>query len=567
MRISKSFVPTLKEVPADAVIPSHILMVRAGMVRQLSAGIYSMLPLGYRVVRKISEIIREEMNAIGGQEFHLPALNPKEIWEATGRVEAFGDTLFHVKNREYVLAPTHEEIIAFHAKGVVTSYKDLPQIWYQIQTKFRNEARPRSGVIRGRQFLMKDAYTLDATLEGLDEGYAKHDKAYRKIFDRCGLKYFVVGASSGAMGGSKSEEFMVKSEAGEDNIAYCEATGYAANVEVAQSLVEPAKRHAESKAVYEISTPNVKSIDELCEFLKIDETETAKSRVYIFEEKPILILILGNEEVNEAKLQRFLGGQVRPAHEEELKEISGADAGSIGPIGFKYRIIADLRLKDANNLYSGANKNDYHLGGIDLKRDVPNLEYADLRYVISGEKTIDGKGTLEVFKAIELGHIFKLGTKYSEALGVNFLDENGKENPIIMGSYGIGVERVFACYIEQNNDEKGIIWDPQLAPFHVQLIGLNMKKDTVIETCEKIYNELNANGIEVLFDDRIEASAGVKFNDADLLGMPLQVVVGERNLKENAVEIKVRRTDERDKVSIDNLVEKVKKLLMKLNNE
>lgn len=565
MRISKSFVPTLKEVPADAVIPSHILMVRAGMVRQLSAGIYSMLPLGYRVVRKISEIIREEMNAIGGQEFHLPALNPKEIWEATGRVEAFGDTLFHVKNREYVLAPTHEEIIAFHAKGVVTSYKDLPQIWYQIQTKFRNEARPRSGVIRGRQFLMKDAYTLDATLEGLDEGYAKHDKAYRKIFDRCKLKYFVVGASSGAMGGSKSEEFMVKSEAGEDNIAYCEATGYAANVEVAQSLVEPAKRHAESKAVYEISTPNVKSIDQLCEFLKIDETETAKSRVYIFEEKPILVLMLGNEEVNEAKLQRVLGGQVRPAHEEELKEISGADAGSIGPIGFKYRIIADLRLKDANNLYSGANKNDYHLGGIDLKRDVPNLEYADLRYVISGEKTIDGKGTLEVFKAIELGHIFKLGTKYSEALGVTFLDENGKENPIIMGSYGIGVERVFACYIEQNNDEKGIIWDPHLAPFHVQLIGLNMKKETIVETCEKIYNELNANGIEVLFDDRIEASAGVKFNDADLLGMPLQVVVGERNLKENAVEIKIRRTDERDKVSIDNLVEKVKELLKKLN--
>jgi len=565
MRISKSFVPTLKEVPADAVIPSHILMVRAGMVRQLSAGIYSMLPLGYRVVRKISQIIREEMDAIGGQEFHLPALNPKEIWEATNRVEAFGDTLFHVKNREYVLAPTHEEIIAFHAKGVVTSYKDLPQIWYQIQTKFRNEARPRSGVIRGRQFLMKDAYTLDATFEGLDEGYAKHDKAYRKIFDRCGLKYFVVGASSGAMGGSKSEEFMVKSEAGEDNIAYCESTGYAANVEVAQSLVNPAKRHAESKEVYEISTPNVKSIDQLCEFLKIDETETAKSRVYIFEEKPILILMLGNEEVNEAKLQRVLGGQVRPAHEEELKEISGADAGSIGPIGFKYRIIADLRLKDANNLYSGANKNDYHLGGIDLKRDVPNLEYADLRYVISGEKTIDGKGTLEVFKAIELGHIFKLGTKYSEALGVNFLDENGKENPIIMGSYGIGVERVFACYIEQNNDEKGIIWDPQLAPFHVQLIGLNMKKDSIVETCEKIYNELNANGIEVLFDDRLEASAGVKFNDADLLGMPLQVVVGERNLKENAVEIKVRRTDERDKVSIDNIVEKVKELLKKLN--
>lgn len=561
MRISKSFVPTLKEVPADAVIPSHILMIRAGLIRQLSAGIYSMLPLGYKVIRKISEIVREEMNAIGGQEFHLPALNPKEIWDATNRVEAFGDTLFHIKNRDYVLAPTHEEIIAFHAKGSVTSYKDLPQIWYQIQTKFRNEARPRSGVIRGRQFLMKDAYTLDATLEGLDEGYAKHDKAYRKIFDRCKINYFVVGASSGAMGGSKSEEFMVQSDAGEDNIAFCEATGYAANVEVAQSKVEAAKRHDESREVYEISTPNVKSIDQLCEFLKIDETETAKSRIYIYEEEPVLVLMLGNEEVNEAKLQGILGGQVRPAHEEELKEISGADAGSIGPIGFKHKIIADLRLKDANNLYSGANKNDYHIGGIDLKRDVPNLEYADLRYVQSGEKTIDGKGILEVFKAIELGHIFKLGTKYSEALGVNFLDENGKEKPIIMGSYGIGIERVLACYIEQNNDEKGIVWDKDLAPFQVQLIGLNMKKEAVAETCEKIYKNLNSLGIEVLFDDRLDASAGVKFNDADLLGMPLQVVVGERNLKDNAVEIKVRRTDERETVSLDGLEEKVKELL------
>ncbi|MBU2491890.1 MAG: proline--tRNA ligase [Bacteroidetes bacterium] len=565
MRVSKSFIPTLKEVPADAVIPSHILMIRAGLIRQLSAGIYSMLPLGYKVVRKISEIIREEMNAIGGQEFHLPALNPKEIWEATNRVEAFGDTLFHVKNREYVLAPTHEEIIAFHAKGNVTSYKDLPQIWYQIQTKFRNEARPRSGVIRGRQFLMKDAYTLDATLEGLDEGYAKHDMAYRKIFDRCKLNYFVVGASSGAMGGSKSEEFMVKSEAGEDNIAYCRETGYAANVEVAQSLVDAAKRHADSKKIFEISTPNVKSIDQLCEFLNIDETETAKSRVYFHDEKPVLVLMLGNEEVNEAKLQGILGGQVRPAHEEELKEISGADAGSIGPIGFKHKIIADLRLKDANNLYSGANKNDFHIGGIDLKRDVPELEYADLRFVKSGEKTIDGKGTLEVFKAIELGHIFKLGTKYSEALGVNFLDENGKENPIIMGSYGIGVERVFACYIEQNNDEKGIIWNPNLAPFHVQLIGLNMKKEAVVETCEKIYKDLTGQGIEVLFDDRIDSSAGFKFNDADLLGMPIQVVVGERNLKENAVEIKVRRTDVREMISLDILTEKVKELLSRLN--
>ncbi|MEJ2103912.1 MAG: proline--tRNA ligase [Ignavibacteriaceae bacterium] len=378
MKLSKYFVPTLKEVPADATVTSHILMLRSGMIRMVSSGIYSFLPLGYRVLRKVSQIIREEMDAIGGQEFHLPALNPKEIWEETGRVEAFGDILFHIKNREYVLAPTHEEIITFHAKNVVKSYKDMPQIWYQIQTKFRNEPRPRSGVIRGRQFLMKDAYTLDVSYDALDVAYGLHDKAYRSIFDRCGLNYFVVGASSGAMGGTGSEEFMVKSDAGEDTVAYCKNCGYAANVEVAESKVKPIQREKESKSVFEISTPNVKTIDELCEFLKIDESVCAKSRVYINNGKAVLILMQGNNEVNESKLTKVLGGNVRPGHPEELIEITGADAGSIGPIGFKGRIIADLKLKDRNNLYSGANKNDFHIGGIDLNRDVPTIEYADL---------------------------------------------------------------------------------------------------------------------------------------------------------------------------------------------
>ncbi len=561
MRFTKNFLPTLKEVPSDAVIPSHVLMIRAGMVRMLSAGIYSFLPLGYKVVRKISDIIREEMDAIGGQEFHFPGLNPKEIWDATGRVEAFGDILFHVKNREYVLAPTHEEIVAFHAKGAVTSYKDLPQIWYQIQTKFRNEPRPRSGVIRGRQFLMKDAYTLDKDFEGLDAGYAKHDMAYRKIFDRCGLKYFVVGASSGAMGGSKSEEFMVKSDAGEDLIAHCDKCGYAANAEVAQSVAKPAPRHQESKPYYEISTPGVKSIDELCAFLKIDEHETAKSRVYIHDGKPVLLLMLGNDEVNETKLGSLLGGNIRPAHPEELKEISGADAGSIGPIGFTNRIIADSLLKDANNLYSGANKNDYHIGGIDLKRDVPNIEYADLRIVENGETCIRCGSTLEVFKAIELGHIFKLGTKYSEALGVNFLDENGKEHPIVMGSYGIGVERIFACYIEQNYDDKGIIWRKPLAPYEVHLIGLNMKNATVSDTSNNLYDDLRKEGFEVLFDDRNDVSAGVKFNDADLLGMPVQIIVGEKNLKDGKIELKLRTTNEKQIVELSELIGKLKELI------
>lgn len=531
------------------------------MVRMVSAGIYSFLPLGYKVLRKITDIIREEMNAIGGQEFHLPGLNPKEIWEATGRVEGFGDILFHVKNREYVLAPTHEEIMAFHAKGTLKSYKDLPQIWYQIQTKFRNEPRPRSGVIRGRQFLMKDSYTFDATWEDLDKAYELHDQAYRKIFDRCGLKYFVVGASSGAMGGNKSEEFMVKSDAGEDTVAYCESCSYAANVEVATSKIETVNRDDNSKELYEIHTPDVKSIDELCEFLKINQRETAKSRVYIHNGEPLLVLMSGNDEVNETKLNTVIGGDVRPGHPEELQNITGADAGSIGPIGFKHRIIADNRLRNGNNLYSGANKNDYHIGGLDLKRDVPAIEYFDLRSVESGEGCPRCNGKLEVFKAIELGHIFKLGTKYSEALGVYYLDEKGESHPAIMGSYGIGCERVLACYIEQNYDDKGIIWDTTLAPFSIHLIALNMKSELIANKSNELYDELTKAGYEVLFDDRIDASAGFKFNDADLLGMPVQIIIGERNLKEGKVEIKNRRTGDKDTIALDELKLKLKELL------
>lgn len=560
MRLSKTFVPTLKEIPNDAVVPSHILMLRTGMVRMLSAGIYSFLPLGYKVIKKVCEIVRQEMDAIGGQEFHLPALNPKEIWEETGRVEAFGDILFHVKNRDYVLAPTHEEIMTFHARNVVKSYKDMPQIWYQIQTKFRNEPRPRSGVIRGRQFLMKDSYSFDVSWEDLDKSYMLHDEAYRRIFTRCGLKFFVVGASSGAMGGTGSEEFMVKSEAGEDTVAYCESCGYAANVEVATSKVSSPERETESKQVYDIHTPNVKSIDELCEFLKIDESVCAKSRIYISNNQPILVLMQGNDEVNETKLEKAVGSTIRPAHPEELKEITGADAGSIGPIGFNGRILSDLRLKDRNNLFSGANKNDYHIGGIDLQRDLKNIEYADLRVVQSGEGCPKCDSKLEVFPAIELGHIFKLGTKYSESMKAYFLDENGKENPIIMGSYGIGIERVVACYIEQHHDTKGIVWNKALAPFHIHLISINPKNEKVKYASDEIYDSLTKSGFEVLYDDR-DASPGFKFNDADLLGMPIQVIVGEKKLKDNLVECKIRKSDERFDVELNNLQSKLKELL------
>ena len=408
---------------------------------------------------------------------------------------------------------------------------------------------------------MKDAYSLDTSYDNLDTSYNLHDSAYRKIFDRCGLKYFVVGASSGAMGGTGSEEFMVKSEAGEDTVAYCESCGYAGNVEVAESKVEAISRNKVSESLTEIHTPDIKTIDELCAFLKIDETQCAKSRVYIFNNAPVLILMLGNDDVNETKLEKILGGTIRPGHPDELKELTGADAGSIGPVLFKGRIIADLRLKDGNNLYSGANKNDYHFGGIDLTRDVPELEYADLRTVKAGEQCIRCQSKLDVFSAIELGHIFKLGTKYSQSMGAMFLDENGKENPIIMGSYGIGVERIIACYVEQHHDEKGLIWDKVLAPFQINLLALNMKKGNVVEASDKIYAELSNAGFSVLYDDRIDAQAGFKFNDADLLGMPIQVIVGDKKLKENMIEIKVRATGERFDIAPDELKEKLGEIL------
>ncbi|MCX6137095.1 MAG: proline--tRNA ligase [Ignavibacteriales bacterium] len=440
MRFTKGFFPTVKEVPADAVIASHQLMIRAGLMRPLGAGIYSFFPLGYAVMKKVMQIIREEMDAIGGQEFHLPALNPVELWEETDRVKAFGDIMFHLKNRALVLAPTHEEIITSIARNHIKSYKEMPQIWYQIQTKFRNEPRPKSGVLRGRQFTMKDAYSMDSTWDGLDVSYNAHAEAYRKIYTRCGLKFFIVGASSGAMGGSGSQEFMVESNAGEDTVALCDACSYAANVEVAASAIAKASRTENSKPVEEIHTPNIKSIDELSEFLKIQTSQCAKSLVYFCGETPVLIFMLGNDQMNEAKLQGVLGGDVRPAHPEELLALTGADAGSIGPIGLKakMKIIADNRLEGANGLYSGANKNDYHVGNIDFNRDVAVESYHDLRIVEGGEPCPDCGKELRIVKGIEVGHIFKLGTKYSVSMKANFLDEKGAEQPIIMGSYGIG---------------------------------------------------------------------------------------------------------------------------------
>jgi prolyl-tRNA synthetase len=559
MRLSKYFIPTLKEIPADAVIESHKLMLRSGMMRPLSAGIYSFLPLGYRALKKAMELVRQEMDAIGAQEFHLPALNPIELWEETGRVKAFGDTMFHIKNRPLILAPTHEEVMTSIAKTHIRSYRDLPQIWYQIQTKFRNEPRPRSGVIRSRQFFMKDSYSLDATWGGLDVSYDLHAEAYKKIFARAELNFFIVGASSGAMGGSASQEFMIESDAGEDTCAIC-SCGYAANMEVAASSIAPVAQAGESKPLEEIHTPNVKTIDELTAFLKIPETRFAKSLIYILDKTPILILMMGNDQLNEAKLLTALKAEARPSHPDELKELTGADAGSIGPIGLKnFRIIADKRLEGANNLISGANKNDYHIGNIDMKRDVKVEGYYDLRTVIEGEPCVKCGQPLRVVKAIELGHVFKLGTKYSDALHATFLDEQGKEQVIIMGSYGIGVERIIACHIEQHHDANGIVWGRSLAPFDVQLILLNANNEKIVALADDLYFKLGGAHLDVLYDDRKDLSPGFKFKDADLLGMPLQVIVGEKNVNNGNIEVKDRKTGKREVVPIADAVAYVKK--------
>jgi len=568
MRLTHFFLPTLKDDPVDATVASHKLMLRSGMIKQLTAGVYSSLPFGLRVFRKVENIIRQEMNAIGGNEFLLPALSPNELWAETGRLEDYGDLMFRIKNRELVLCPTHEEVFTSIAKSNLISYKDFPQVWYQIQSKFRNEERPRAGVLRARQFTMKDAYSLDATLEGLDRSYDDMERAYRNIFTRCGLEFVVVSAFSGAMGGSDSEEFMAVSSVGEDDIVISEDGKYSSNLEVAVSYKEKVERKNSGLKYEEFHTPDIKSIDELADFVKTnDKSRLAKSRVFVNVlpggNEFVLALVCGDDEVNESKLQNYFGINIRPAHNEELLEITGADAGSIGPVGLKnikIKIIADLLLEEADELISGANRNDYHIKNIDLKRDVPGIEYKDLRTVKEGELTSDKKSRIKITKAIEVGHIFKLGTKYSEALGAKFLDADGKENPIIMGSYGIGVERTTASYIEQNNDEKGIIWKGEIAPFQVILISLNQNNEEIKKVSEDFYKEfLNVN-TDILFDDRADVRPGVKFNDADLIGIPVQLIIGEKNLKEGNVEIKLRSSGERLIVKKEDALNKIQEL-------
>jgi len=558
---SKLFIPTLREDPAEAEVASHRLMLRAGYVRQLAAGIYSYLYLAQRSLLRIQTIIREEMERIGAQEVFLPALNPAEVWQESGRWEVMGDNMFRLKDRygrELCLGMTHEEIITALARGELNSYRQLPQIWYQIQTKFRDEPRPRSGLLRTRQFTMKDSYSFDIDAAGLDASYDKHYEAYRRIFTRCGLKFLAVEAHSGAMGGSQSHEFMVLSEAGEDFVAVCEATGYAANLEKAVSIpVAPV--HGDPVGDLEpeeFHTPGRKTIADLVDFTGLPATAQMKSLIMVADEKPVLVLLRGDHSLSETKLEGFLGAkELRPAHPAELREWLGADAGSLGPVGVtNMRVLVDEALKGRKNLICGANKDDYHLKNVTPGEDF-QAQFGDFRQVAAGDGTIDGKGTLEVRKAMEIGHIFKLGYKYSASMGLRLSGDDGKEFTPIMGSYGIGVERILASAMELYNDKNGIVLPVSIAPFDVVITPVNPDVPEQLAAAERLYRELREWGVEVLLDDRKER-AGVKFKDADLIGIPYRVTVGKK-VTEGVVEVFDRKATVSEDMPLDNVLEEL----------
>ncbi|MCX7835307.1 MAG: proline--tRNA ligase [bacterium] len=555
---SKSFIPTLKEAPNDAVTISHQLMLRSGMIRQLSAGVYSFLPLGWKSTKKVIEIIRQEMDRIGAQEFFLPSLNPIEIWDETGRNKNFGDDMMRVtdrKGRLYALAPTHEEIICHLARSEVRSWRDLPQIWYQIQTKYRDEPRPRSGLLRVRQFLMKDSYSLGLTEDDLDQSYLAHREAYKKIFERCGIDYFIVGASSGLMGGSQSEEFMAVSSAGEDRIVRCPTSNYAANIEIAKSIPPKVTDEPSVEEIYEIPTPTQRTIEEVSAFLGIPQYRCIKTLVYDTESgKTIVALLRGDDDLVEAKLQSAVGEPIKATDPEQVPKLfHGADVGFLGPLKIDLPIYADLRLQNATNMVSGANKNGYHIGGIDVGRQFQPSKFVDLREVRAGELSIDTHSPLEIVTAIELGHIFKLGTKYSVSMGATVLNQDGKEVPIIMGSYGIGVGRILVAAIEQNHDEVGIQWNNILAPYIATIIPVHPSDTEINQIAFSLYNKLKEKNIETVLDDR-DVRAGVKFKDADLIGYPFSVIIGEKAKSEDKIELKVRKDGSRLMLSSGELV-------------
>lgn len=585
MRATALFMPTVKEDPADAEAISHKLMVRGGFVRQFAAGIYIMLPLGWRVMERIRCIIQEEMEAIGAVELSMPTLHPADVWQASGRYSSIGEEMFRLKDRggrNMVLAMTHEEVFTWLASRELRSYRDLPQIWYQIQLKFRDEPRPKGGVLRVREFIMKDSYSFDLDEAGLEASYEKHIGAYDRIFSRCGLEVYRVESDSGFMGGAQAHEYTAPAAAGEDRIALCERCGYSANVELAKSVAPVAdtgeapgaadggsQGAAAGSGPREVATPEKRTIEEVSAFLGIEPAGIIKALVYIADDEPVMALVRGDHSLHESKLARYLKTEVRAAHPEEVQAATGVEVGFVGPVGMAergLRLIADetLRPREADGpgtrpreYAAGANKPHTHLTGVVVGRDFA-AEFADLREAQEGDACVVCGAPIVVKQGIEVGNIFKLGTKYSEPLGANVLDESGHERPLVMGSYGIGLARIAAAAVEQNNDDKGIIWPKAIAPFDVYLVQIQAKDEEQTALASSLHNELEAAGLEVLWDDR-EDRPGSKFADADLIGCPVRVTVGKK-AADGLVEVQPRAGGTREDVAIGDCVAYVRRL-------
>ena len=563
MKFSRYIVPTLKEDPADAVVTSHKLMLRAGLVRKESAGMYVYLPLGYRVLRKVMSVIREEMDASGALEFLMPEMTNSELWKQSGRWQTMGKEMIRIKDRngiEYALAPTHEEAFTAVVNSLISSYRDLPVNVYQINTKFRDEIRPRFGVIRSKEFIMKDAYSFDIDENGLEESYQIMRKTYRKIFERCGLETIPVQADSGNMGGSGSEEFMVASEVGEETLLICPSCGYMANQEKAL-YKRQAAQSGQPEELREVATPDVRTINELALFFKCGAGKFLKSIIYLADARPVMAVVTGDREINELKLKNFLGAaELELASDDVVEKVTGAPVGFAGPVnGPAVQTVFDVSVKDAINAVTGANKKDAHYSGVNPSRDFKIQSEADITSAMAGDACPLCENAMNEKKGIEVGHIFKLGYKYTKAMNVGVLDETGKSVTPIMGCYGIGVNRTLAAVVEQHNDERGIIWPAALAPFDVHLVGLG-KTTEEISLVDEIYNFLSGKGYDVLYDDR-KASPGVKFADADLLGMPVRITAGKTYFQDGEIELKNRSGGDNIKVKLDELPSAIDRML------
>ncbi|NMB26468.1 MAG: proline--tRNA ligase [Tissierellia bacterium] len=564
MRMSKLYMPTLREVPSEAEIPSHKLLLRAGMTRKLVSGIYSYLPLGYRVIRKIEQIVREEMDNAGSEELLMSAIQPRELWEASERWESFGPEMFKLKDRnsrEFCLGPTHEEYFTNLIKDEVRSYKQLPLNLYQIQTKYRDEKRPRFGVIRAREFIMKDAYSFDKDLEGMERSYKEMWEAYEKIFTRLKLKYKVVQGDSGSMGGNNSHEFMAMSEVGESLVAYCDNCNYAATDEKAEVVYNVKESEGIEDKMEKVYTPDAKTIDDLVDLFKIEKSNFGKALVYNVSGEPVVVIVPGDRELNETKLCNYLGApehELEMADEETIIRITGANKGFTGPVGLigDVKLLVDSRITKMKNLIVGGNETDYHLKNVNYGRDFTGEVVEDLLLVEEGDICPKCGKPLLMDRGIEVGNIFQLGTKYSSSLNANYLDEDGKEKPFVMGSYGVGVSRSMAAIVEQYHDEYGIIWPLVVAPYHVIITIINTKNEEQKQLGEKIYKELLDEGLEVLLDDRNER-AGVKFNDRDLIGIPIRITVGKK-ASENIVEYSLRKDNKNIEISVDEIMDKIR---------